>query len=165
MLLDTIHVPSEDIPALSRQYSNFAWHVQESILNESSQITLVASGESPRIKLDAFTDHEISHVVTSIRASRSTPAFWTLTALGKTASVHIATKEGSIIFGSQSELVGFNKFIRAARQFSESKFIQSTGVIVSNMHPELQKRIALQDDNGKVFVLAFFSEIVVYLYW
>lgn len=161
LYLDTITIPPEDYKELEQQWYNKCWLTTEVIVHENNAITLVASGQSPTVKLEAFKDQEVSHIITILHASRSFTgnAYWSLQTLSNDASVHIISKNGSQLFTSNSELYAFNRYIRGTRQYGDSKVFQNLPLILHNTTPDIQARIHLEDhDLGKFIFTVFFIQ-------
>ncbi len=152
LILECITIPQSDWPGLSREWAHKKWHVQECILNEPNAVTTVATGQSPDVKLEAFKDKHISHIIVFIHASRSftNSAYFLLIAPDEDGRFYIRTKDGSQIFTSNQEYFQFNKYVRSVRQFGSSRVMQDASLILINAAPEMQKRLhAGEYDEGK----------------
>jgi hypothetical protein len=70
LLLDCVNVPEEDQIMLAKEWAYRSWHTAEVVNNEPNLITTVVSGDSPKIKLEAFNGLQVSSIFTGIHASR-----------------------------------------------------------------------------------------------
>lgn len=72
LILDCITVSADDWAELQSKWRYKSWQYQECVLQEfPGTITLVASGDSPKLKLDNFRDVELSYIIVQLHISRS----------------------------------------------------------------------------------------------
>lgn len=152
LLLDCITVPADDWKELENEWRRKSWHHQECVIQESpGTITLVASGDSPKLKLDNFSDLEVTYIIAQIHASRSFTgsAYFNNTTLPNTAQAYLQSKDGSQIFTSNLENYGFQRYVRATHHVGDSKLFQSQPLLLFSVSPELQSKIHSGSDDGK----------------
>jgi phosphoribosylformylglycinamidine (FGAM) synthase-like amidotransferase family enzyme len=156
MILDCVTIPQSEWGRFHSEWVNKHWHTQYCVLNQPpSQITTVSSGDSPDVKLEAFKDIEISHMLTILHASRSMTAnaYFNWLAAPSTSSVQLLTKDKNLILSSGPELMAWNKYIRGTKQSADSKFFYNTNAILHNPCGDLQARIHIQGhDEGKLLM-------------
>jgi hypothetical protein len=74
LLLDCVNIPEDDQWALAKEWQDKHWQTQEIVHHEPNLITTTVSGDSPKIKLEAFNGLQISPIFTGVHAARDIAA-------------------------------------------------------------------------------------------
>jgi hypothetical protein len=112
--------------------------------------------KSPRTQLLAFKDLSISAIYFFLHASRSftASAYFTMTALAPGSQAYLIDRNGSQLFSSNGEYIGYNKTYRATEQLSDSKLFANVPLIMVNPAPDLQQKVHLGHDVSSKFLFS-----------
>jgi hypothetical protein len=143
LLLECVLVPEAEMNEMKREFSSKTWVTSQCQLSEPNQITLTATGESPRIQLQQLKDLPVTAVYTFIHASRSitASAYFNWISLQPNSKVHVIDRNGGQLWTSNSEMYAFNRYYRGARQLADSKLFQNVPLILTNPSPNIQGSI------------------------
>jgi hypothetical protein len=134
LILETVLIPESEFPEMRRDWSQKAWIASQAQLNEPNQVTLTATGESPRIGLPQFKDLPVTAIFSFIHQSRAiaASAYFNWQGLQNSSKVHIIDRNGSQLFTSNSEYYGFQRYYKSARQLADSKLFQVRKITLQN---------------------------------
>ena len=132
-------IPEDEQKAMNILWANRSWRGLNVITNRPSAITLVASGDSPSVKLDSFRDQELFFLLTLPRASRAIAAgaYLNFTQLPNTAKVRITDQSGNNIFASNPLKLAITRYVESTKSLPDSSFMENTWLIPHYITPNL----------------------------
>jgi hypothetical protein len=140
---------------MRREWASKSWTASMAQLFESpTQITLSSTGENARTQLQQFKDLSISAVYFFLHSSRSftSSSYFTMQALNNGSQAYLIDRNGSQLFTSNSEYIGYNKTYRAVGNLADSKVFANVPLIMVNPSPDLQTRAIFGHDAGSKFI-------------
>lgn len=143
--MDCSIIPQEEHEFLYNYWSKKIWRCFQWTLNRPNTITLVASGESPKVKLESFKNVDAVALFTVLHASRSmtASAYFNYVALASTSKVAILDKANQPIFSNEGIKYDRLKNQIGTRHLKESDILANRPIIPSIIVPDFAKLLHL----------------------
>lgn len=138
--MECISVSETQYDALRAKWANYNWDSEKWTLNEATtSSTLVSSGESPKIKLDAFKDLTLERIFVYQLATRRSPtsgAMFQWVVPADTALYHVEDQSGVKMFSTEKEYYKYNKVTVKNDQYASTPMVNAPFLVIS-ANPDL----------------------------